>query len=856
MSRPGNLKPLFRASLNTGSSRNCVCRLLLMFAVIFLPAVCFSQTKRVVVVQCDGLPYDVVDEFVRERDPSTGKSQLPWFDYIFYQRGTRLENFYVRGMSLSAPSWSLLDTGQHLQIKGNVEFDRNTMQTYDYLNFLPFYVKATIGARVDMQGVEVLDSIGIPLLSDAFPRTQRYAPFSLFQRGPRFMTFGRALENRFKKEPKEFLDEWTMNGPAITQAVPAQLVREFLQSLSDPEMRYVEIVTQEFDHLAHHNNDRESQLFVLKHLDATLGQVWEAIQKSPLASETTLIVVSDHGFNTTNGVYSQGYNLVKLLASVEGGGHHVITKRRLLLDYSIKGIYPFVGVITTTSRDSYYLKSQSSDYPTAMLDFDGNERASIHWRDSDLNLLHILLQQLQRSDLPLGLRNALTKEFFATIERRRPGWQRNVDQITEELAALQRRIDRQRVLCTEQPKKFTPEELKQGRDEDAKRICAWFDIWLGQMQSYTVYAQTVKNLLGLRKETLVPASIKIADVIAPRAMGDGNSVYELQNYITGVAPGGLVLKPDGSLDMGKSFVRVDYFSLLQGVKVRNNVQAGISNRPVDMIATRIPAELVKPLITENDITSDVVWVTAGPDRQALILTREGKGRSLSFRYLPISNLKQDASGRLHFETSQWRAGLPLQLFEDPNLDVPGNREAWLTQWHTEQEWFRAVHRTRYSNGIIGLHEQLARHEVGRLNVDEPGLSADDRLLRRLLHRQRQNIEADLLVVANDHWNFDVRGFNPGGNHGSFLRISTHSTFMLWGGDKTTIPRGQVIDQPYDSLSFVPTVLALTGNLRDDNNPIPVLLEKGFRRFPGRPVKEVLGQVENRNIAVTGALPLH
>ena len=40
-----------------------------------------------------------------------------------------------------------------------------------------------------------------------------------------------------------------------------------------------------------------------------------------------------------------------------------------------------------------------------------------------------------------------------------------------------------------------------------------------------------------------------------------------------------------------------------------------------------------------------------------------------------------------------------------------------------------------------------------------------------------------MVVASDHWNFDVRGFNPGGNHGSFLRISTHSTLMFAGGDQ-------------------------------------------------------------------------
>ena len=207
---------MFRLGTNTflAKLREAICvRRVIPLVVLFLllaPAVSFAQTKRVVAVQCDGLPYDVVDRFVKERDPRTGKSQLPWFDYIFYQRGTRLANFYVRGMSLSGPSWSLLDTGQHLQIKGNVEFDRYTLQTYDYLNFVPFYVNATAGRRIDMPGVEVLDSLGIPLLTDAFPHSERHATFSLFQRGPRYVTFQKALENRFKKAPKELFDEWTM----------------------------------------------------------------------------------------------------------------------------------------------------------------------------------------------------------------------------------------------------------------------------------------------------------------------------------------------------------------------------------------------------------------------------------------------------------------------------------------------------------------------------------------------------------------------------------------------------------------------------------------------------------------------
>jgi hypothetical protein len=104
-----------------------------------------------------------------------------------------------------------------------------------------------------------------------------------------------------------------------------------------------------------------------------------------------------------------------------------------------------------------------------------------------------------------------------------------------------------------------------------------------------------------------------------------------------------------------------------------------------------------------------------------------------------------------------------------------------------------------------------------------------------------------LIVANNHWNFDVSGFNPGGNHGSFFRISTHSTWMISGGERTGIPRGLVVDEPYDSLSFVPTLLALTGGLRDDMTPVPALWEKGFRRFPGRVVREIIPAAQFRRL---------
>ena len=840
--------------------RGFYCLLLTAYCLLFVSFPVFAQAKRVVVLKVDGLQPDIVDSFVRERDPRTGKSLLPWIEHVFYERGSRLANFYVRGMSLSAPSWSMLDSGQHLQIKGNVEYDRLTLHTYDYLNFLAFYVSNVGQRRVDTPGAETLDEIGIPLLADAYAPPERFLSFQLYQRGMRWRTMQNAAQNRFLKNPRELLDEWT-TGFEVRSTVFDQLERELLERLNSPTYRYLDLYITDFDHMAHHNRDRESHLVALQSLDAIVGRVWTAIQKSPLAEETALILVSDHGFNTDEKVYSQGYNLVKLLGSAAGGGHHVITKRRLMLDYSIKGSYPFVPLITTTTPDSYYLKGQSTDYPTALLDFDGNERSSIHLRDSDLNVLHMLLQQLQHKNLSSEMRRAMTDAFFKTLERRREEWQQLLSELNEEMAALHRSNEDQRKLLDEiaEKKKQLKKEKKDKGDaaqtdtddddlphgDDGKRIFARYDSSVADEGKYTEYARTLTNLLALHKENFNPSAIKIEDVIARGAMGTLNSIHELQNYVAGFAPGGAVIGTDGSLDFQKSFERVDYFSLLHDVAVKNNVQPGVDSHPIDFVAVRIPHELIAPAL-EKDLrpNSDVVWIYAGEKNQALILSREDEAGHLSLRYLPVTNLREDEDGTIHFERATWREGLPLRLWEDPQLDVPqGARSIWLNEWHTDLEWLRATHKTEYSNGIVGLNEQLARHHNEAFDTDVPGLSSDERVLRRFRRRRREMVEADLLVLANNHWNFDVRGFNPGGNHGSFFRPSTHSTLMIAGGEQTGVPRGQVVEEPYDSLSFMPTALALTGQLSDGQAPIKVLWERGFRRFPGRIIKEVLKETE-------------
>ncbi len=164
----------------------------------------------------------------------------------------------------------------------------------------------------------------------------------------------------------------------------------------------------------------------------------------------------------------------------------------------------------------------------------------------------------------------------------------------------------------------------------------------------------------------------------------------------------------------------------------------------------------------------------------------------------------------------------MRIFEDPDLAVPeAERSEWLNSWHSELDWRRAAHKTKYSDAMIALHEQFREDSLGN---GEPG---DAGLIARFKARRRRLTEPDFLIFANDHWNFNVRGFNPGGNHGSFQRISTRSLLMFAGGAETGIPRHNLVEEPYDSLSFVPTVLEMMG------------LRREASELPGRVIREVV-----------------
>ena len=331
--------------------------------------------RRLLILKVDGLNADLLYSTMRKIDSETGKSLLPWITRVFADQGVIYENFYTRGLSLSAPSWSMLDTGRHGIIRGNVEFDRYTGHTYDYLNFFPFYLGNVRNLRVDMPGVQVLDRAGIPLVLDRFPPQQVFQSPQLFSRGVNWTNLGRALQRHFSGKAVMSMVEGS-GSPSFDETLLAQAEADVKRAIVQPEIFYIDYYTGEIDHVGHANNDPADLMAQMKRLDALVGRIWTTIQSNPLAQDTTLVMVSDHGMNNVPGIASQGFSLPDLFSSPQGGAHHVITDRHQLSDYKLSGLDPLVSRVSTESTASFYLRGRSQPLPYGVVGR-GRERAGL-----------------------------------------------------------------------------------------------------------------------------------------------------------------------------------------------------------------------------------------------------------------------------------------------------------------------------------------------------------------------------------------------------------------------------------------------------------------------------------------------
>lgn len=274
--------------------------------------------------------------------------------------------------------------------------------------------------------------------------------------------------------------------------------------------------------------------------------------------------------NSVEDTYSQGFRLLNWLGSNEGGGHHAITNRYPMDEYKVRGLNPFVSQVVTESHDSIYLKDEGQQYPTALLDVDGNERAAISLRNSDLNALHILLKQM-------GRRGNALETFFELLDRKREVWSQTAKQMREKLAAIHRSIPRERSALARNA----------GPEQEAPRRLSRVLTWEQDEARYNEYLGVLTNVLGISRARFDQNRFRMGDLIPRRSLGEANSLYDLQNYVVGPSTDG--------------FRRMDYFAAIRAISVRNNVQKDVGSEPVDFIVVRMPEAWLAKL--ECDLAS-------------------------------------------------------------------------------------------------------------------------------------------------------------------------------------------------------------------------------------------------------------
>jgi hypothetical protein len=851
--------------------------LLLAISVACAPAPARAQEGpvRLVVLKFDGLPPSLVDRYVNTLDPRTGRSVVPWMKKLFYDEGVRLPNFYARGMSLSMPSWAIVDTGQHGVIKGNWEIDRRTGEPEDYLNLFDLHREAMRVRRAYPRSVEALDAARIPLLSDAFTFEERSAGIQLLRRGTMFNDFLdvglHPVRGRIKERVGDFLTglEWESAYDAATR-------EDLVRAILNPSIRYVDYYNVYIDHLIHVDNDERQVLRALRQADRAIGEAYEAIVASGTVDRTVLAVVSDHGITFDDaGRFSHGLNLVPYLTSREFGAHNVLSRRGQLPGYTLQGSIfkpiPPTSVVDT-SRDTYFLSGRSSQ-ATCAIDNDGNERVQVHLRAADLNRLQMLRYALKDRALDDLRRGAVGRATLRIVDRNRAGWLREAREIREELAAiaavrrrhvaeiepLARMNARNRDLAkrkrTAPPAPLAPARRTSSintsdpvRDADQREKELRSAVWrLDQLGSgYERYCASLELRASIRSVADLLAA-KDEALFNDRDLGTNLAAGDLRAYPAGLRE--IVVDAAGEVDEARSFVTVDYVRAFGNLRVANTVYPEFDSKPIDFGVMRLPAAEtcaaavnagLLPAADAPGVTTALLLFRSDAD-QLLYLEKSGAGSDSSIALLPATVTVDPASGALAVAGSGWRPGLPLGLSEDPNLAIEGaDRSAWLSSFHTEREWLDAAHRTRLGLGVVGLSEVFSLDFVPAFETAmRSDATPEDRLVRRFELRRRLAMETDLLLHASPHWHFQVKDFNAGGNHGGFSRQSMHAVFWLTGGRGTRIPKGPlVVERAFDGLDVAPTLLEAAGITSAGSLP-EALVRGGFRPFPGRVAYEAL-----------------
>jgi hypothetical protein len=189
------------------------------------------------------------------------------------------------------------------------------------------------------------------------------------------------------------------------------------------------------------------------------------------------------------------------------------------------------------------------------------------------------------------------------------------------MAALKQAMEARKRIVTRQPKKWTPEQIAAGEDKAARRAADERQAGEREYAGYCAYAAQLGALLALHPDPNRTLHENIRALVPELSLGDNNTIRDLQHYVAGPAPAGLMLDPSGHLDAESSFRYVDNFELLASQRVRNNPQLTLSPKPIDFIVAALP-----------DTGSQRAYWIYGDEAHQLVILTDAEGNLALLRF--------------------------------------------------------------------------------------------------------------------------------------------------------------------------------------------------------------------------------
>ncbi len=832
--------------------------------------------RRLVLIKVDGLPPDLLaaaafpereDGFdrlaygddlrrsIRVYQQQSGRQiLLPNIRRYFYEGGTVFDNMYSATLTLSAVAWAVIETGQPSVIKGHGTFSRDTSYLRSHLDGFRDTIDAIRRGEGKTAALWNLDQIGVSLMSDAFEPARTWTGPQVYSRiahrellleaGRRWLHNGQeGVGNIVRSHLSRLvtgIDYSDFNQELNADLTARKILEEGLTG--EEEIDFVSPLFTVMDHQQHVDPHPENLIYWLVKLDRLVGTVFRAVEQSARAADTVVAMTSDHGSEIDPGRTAISFPITKVFRTPLMGGHTVKT---LLVEGAWNAVtVPLPGIDFPRVYESKYSPYGSKGHPkgekgyiTAFLDNFGNGRSSVFLRNNDLNRLHLLLLELRRDRIAPERFARLRELFRATLERSRRWLEpdlaayRDYHESSLELAArLEEKADNY--------SQDSAWRLRVEAKRDAPQI---------EALERLLRVRFEPEEGGLYFDEVFGKAFEIGDFIPKGYLGLANDVHQLSNYTIGLDEE--LNWVQTTVDHQGNPVPMDYFQVLSDYRAANAPANGLAN-PYDVILTRVPAasaaaELRRHGFREADRPIELaLWVKSTAKGNPLkggeaLLLQSAEGE---VAYLPIGSLEQFEDGSIRFRI---RAEIdPLAILKGPGFESPDGSSAWewMGRYRPRRQWLRAVHRTEYGTSMAILLD-LYNDPVPAF-VDSPDFQryliqfdspeSKQRYLRGL-KRKYASVQPDFVVWSNPLWNFNSKARTSGGSHAGLKPIVTRTSFLLWGGSRTGIPRGQRVEEVCTTLDVVPTLFRTLEMLDDRNRVIrdPASIpERPFLPFPG------------------------